>query len=61
MTLACINCFMVPVELAIIEDVEYALWYQACNVLIDIVFIMDLIVICNTSYEDGYETINNRK
>ena len=61
MTLACINCFMVPVELAIIEEVEYALWYQACNVLIDIVFIMDLIVICNTSYEDGYETINNRK
>ena len=29
--------------------------------LIDIVFIMDLVVICNTSYEVGYETIKDRK
>ena len=31
------------------------------NVLIDIVFILDLVVVCNTSYEVGYETINDRK
>ena len=52
MVLACVNCFMVPVEIAVAEDFAGSqTWYSIANIMIDIVFILDLLVNMNTSFE----------
>ncbi len=53
---------MVPLEAAIeIEYFEESIEYKVINILIDIVFIIDLFVNMNTSYEEDYTMILNRR
>lgn len=62
MALACINCFMVPLEVAVeIEYFQESIEYKIINILIDIIFIIDLAVNMNTSYEEEYTIISNRR
>ena len=53
---------MVPVEIAVAEDFAGSYtWYSSANIVIDIVFILDLLVNCNTSFEYNYLEIYDRK
>ena len=62
MIIACVNCFMVPVEIAVAGDfVGSHTWYSVTNILIDIVFILDLLVNCNTTYEKDNVEVRERK
>lgn len=61
MLLAITNCFMVPVELAVELDWVKETWYKTLNVIIDIIFIIDIIVNFSTTFEEGYEVIYDRK
>ena len=63
MILACVNCFMVPIEIAVAEDFagDHTTWYNLANIIIDIVFILDLLVNCNTTFELDYVEIRDRK
>ena len=61
MLLAVINCFMVPVELAVELDWVKELWYEAVNVVVDVIFILDIFVNFSTTMEEGYEVIYDRK
>ena len=50
MLLACINCFMVPVEVAVDLSFDDSTWYKMLNLAIDTMFILDILVNFNTSY-----------
>ena len=50
--LACVNCFMVPVEVAVEAEFEEAPAYEALNIVVDVIFMMDILVSFNTTYED---------
>lgn len=63
--LASINCFMVPVEIVIPEDEEPTgegmTISSVANLLIDSIFIIDLLVNFNTTFEEDLEVIYDRK
>ena len=51
MIFAIINCFMVPIEIAVDVDFVKTFWYETLNLAIDAFFILDLLVNFNTSFE----------
>lgn len=61
MFLAVINCFMVPVELAVELEWLRAAWYKVVNIVVDLIFISDIVVNFSTTFEEGYEVIYDRK
>ena len=61
MLLACANCFMVPVEVAVDLSFDESSWYKMLNLVIDTIFILDILVNFNTSYSKEMDTIYDRK
>ena len=61
MLLACANCFMVPVEVAVDLSFDESSWYKMLNLAIDTIFILDILVNFNTSYSKELDTIYDRK
>lgn len=51
MIFACANCFLVPIELAVEIDFVKATWYVVLNYVMDFVFVLDLLVNFNTTYD----------
>ena len=61
MILALINCVMVPIETAVETDFAKSKAYFAINLSMDIIFFIDILVVFNTSLENDYEEIVDRK
>ena len=61
MLLACLNCFMVPVEIAVDIEFMQETWYKFINLMIDTIFILDIFANFNTSFEENQETVFDRK
>jgi hypothetical protein len=61
MLFAFVNCFMVPIEVTVELDFYEESWYKSINTVIDCLFILDILVNFNTSYEEGYDVICDRK
>ena len=60
--LAIFNSFAVPVEMTVYEKLTEVKWYYATDVIINILFIIDIIVQFNTSfYNQEGEEIRDRK
>jgi len=52
---------MVPVEIVIPVEFDDVLWYNLINVMVDFVFIIDLLVNFNTTFEYDQEVVRDRK
>ena len=61
MLLACANCFMVPVEIAVDLRYQESSWYRLLNNAIDFTFILDIFVNFNTSFEENQKSVFSRK
>ena len=61
MLFAFMNCFMVPIEVTVELEFYEEFWYKSLNSVIDGLFIVDILVNFNTSYEEGYDVITDRK
>ena len=61
MALACLNCFMVPLEIAVEIAYQTQQWYNTLNIVIDTIFIVDVLVNFNTTFMLGYDVIYDRK
>lgn len=61
MFLAVTNCYMVPVELAAELAWIKEFWYESVNVVVDLIFIADIVVNFTTTYEEGYDLISDRR
>ena len=58
--LAIINCFFVPLELAVETDFSRSFAYKAVNIAMDIIFTLDIFVKFNTSLEENSIEICDR-
>ena len=61
MSLACINCFMVPLEVAVDLDNQLPKWYKMIVNAIDFLFILDIFINFNTSCEINLQPVYSRK
>ena len=52
---------MVPVEIAVDVDFDESNWYKLINILVDVIFVVDILVNFNTTFEEGYEEVCDRK
>ena len=51
MTVASINCFNVPIEIALTPALTKNWFYQFLTILTDLIFMADIVINFNTTYE----------
>ena len=60
-SIACMNCFQVPLEIAMTLDAFESNWYKALSFLIDLVFLIDILINFNMTIDLSESVVYDRK